>query len=90
MGNLIQQGPRTDNAVILAYAEEGLTNPGSDLYLVNNTFVNDRGSGTFVQIGDDKTADLPAPAVLRNNILFGGGTVYEPEGRDAGGEPRRH
>jgi hypothetical protein len=70
IGNLIQQGPRTDNAVILAYAEEGATNSSADLYVVNNTFVNDRGSGTFLSI-----AAAAAPAVVRNNIFLGGGTV---------------
>jgi MYXO-CTERM domain-containing protein len=70
IGNLIQQGPKTDNAVILAYAEEGATNTRADLYVVNNTFVNDRGSGTFLEL-----AAAAAPAVVRNNIFLGGGTV---------------
>jgi MYXO-CTERM domain-containing protein len=70
IGNLIQQGPRTENAAIVAYGEEGTTNPKSDLYVVNNTFVNDRGSGTFLQL-----AATAAPAVVRNNIFAGGGTV---------------
>jgi len=70
IGNLIQQGPQTQNSVILNYAEEGATNSSADLYVVNNTFVNDRGSGTFLQL-----ATAAAPAVVRNNIFFGGGTV---------------
>jgi hypothetical protein len=70
IGNLIQQGPKSDNSSIIAYAEEGATNPGQDLYLVNNTVVNDLGSGLFVQM-----AKGTMPAVLRNNIFFGGGTV---------------
>ena len=70
IGNLIQQGPKTSNAVILAYAEEGATNSSAELYVVNNTFVNDRGSGTFLQL-----AAAAAPAVVRDNIFLGGGTV---------------
>ncbi len=70
IGNLIQQGPMTDNATILAYGEEGTTNPKADLYVVNNTFVNDRGSGTFLQL-----AATALPAVVRNNIFLGGGTL---------------
>jgi MYXO-CTERM domain-containing protein len=70
IGNLIQQGPKTDNAVILAYAEEGATNSSADLTVVGNTFVNDRGSGTFLQL-----AAAAAPAVVRDNIFFGGGTI---------------
>ncbi|HVZ72841.1 MAG TPA: right-handed parallel beta-helix repeat-containing protein [Polyangia bacterium] len=75
VGNLIQQGPMTDNAVILAYAEEGATNTKADLYVVNNTFVNDRGSGTFLHL-----ATGAAPAVVRNNIFLGGGTVIDQAG----------
>jgi hypothetical protein len=70
IGNLVQQGPKTDNSVILAYAEEGATNTSADLYVVSNTFVNDRGSGTFLEL-----AAAAAPAVVRDNIFFGGGTV---------------
>jgi hypothetical protein len=70
IGNLIQQGPMTDNATILAYGEEGTTNPKADLYVVNNTLVNDRGSGTFLQL-----ATTAMPAVVRNNVFVGGGTL---------------
>jgi hypothetical protein len=79
IGNLIQQGPNTQNSVILAYAEEGATNSSADLYVVNNTFVNDRGSGTFLQL-----ATAAAPAVVRNNIFLGGGTVTSQAGAVAG------
>jgi hypothetical protein len=87
IGNLIQQGPMTENANIVAYAAEGASNPGKDLYVVNNTFVNDRGSGTFVQVAGG--AD---PAVIRNNIFIGGGTVTNQAGailanNFAGGDP---
>jgi hypothetical protein len=75
IGNLIQQGPMTDNSTILAYAEEGATNTKADLYVVNNTFVNDRGSGTFLQL-----AAAAMPAVVRNNIFFGGGTITNQAG----------
>jgi hypothetical protein len=70
IGNLIQQGTRTENPSMIAYAAEGASNPGKGLYVVNNTFVNDKGSGTFVQMGAGTD-----PAVVRNNIFFGGGTV---------------
>jgi MYXO-CTERM domain-containing protein len=75
IGNLIQQGPSTDNSGIVAYGEEGTTNAKSDLYVVNNTFVNDRGSGTFLQL-----AATASPAVVRNNIFLGGGTVINQAG----------
>jgi hypothetical protein len=69
IGNLLQQGPNTDNPSILIYGEEGATNPSQTLYVVNNTFVNDRGSGTFVELSGGTTA------TLQNNLFVGGGTV---------------
>jgi Right handed beta helix region len=72
IGNLIEQGPKTDNSSILAYIEEGADakNPSHQLYVVNNTFMNDNGgSGTFLNIAKDA-----APAVVTNNVFFGGGT----------------
>src|ERR1700730_6140268 len=44
IGNIIQQGPETENSTIVAYRLEGADprNPGSQLYVVNNTIVNDR------------------------------------------------
>jgi hypothetical protein len=71
IGNLIQQGPQTGNSAVVDYGSEGATNAGKDLYVVNNTFVNDRGSGTFVSIAGSVTV----PAVVKNNIFLGGGTL---------------
>jgi len=69
IGNLIQQGPETDNPTIVCYGEEGLSNSGKDLYIVNNTIVNDRGSGTFLSI-----AGSASRAKVINNLFVGGGT----------------
>lgn len=69
IGNLLQQGPRTDNPVILAYGAEGLRHPSRTLYVVNNTFVNDLGSGTFVSVAAGSTA------TVRNNLFVGRGTA---------------
>ena len=71
IGNLIQQGTQTGNSAILDYGSEGATNAGKDLYVINNTFVNDRGSGTFVSIAGGVTV----PAVVKNNVFLGGGTL---------------
>ncbi len=50
IGNLIQQGPQTDNSSMLSYGTEGLSGGRThELYLVNNTFVNDAGFGGFSQ-----------------------------------------
>ncbi|UQA55206.1 right-handed parallel beta-helix repeat-containing protein [Polyangium aurulentum] len=74
VGNLIQQGPNTGNGGIVAYRLEGAhaSNPSTALFAVNNTIVNDRTSGgTFFNI----SSGVSTPAVLRNNIFVGVGTV---------------
>jgi cephalosporin-C deacetylase-like acetyl esterase len=67
IGNVIQQGPNTDNSTIVSYGAEGLSNPNSELYMVNNTIVNDRPTGTFVHIREGATAKLI------NNLFAGRG-----------------
>jgi len=81
IGNVIQQGPATDNSTMLAFAEEGATNPSQDLYVVNNTFVNDRATGTFVR------NSASTPAIVVNNIFVGDGTVLEGPGDTTGNLP---
>ncbi|MEI9936003.1 MAG: hypothetical protein WDO69_02135 [Pseudomonadota bacterium] len=74
IGNLIEQGDNGQNPSLLSYGLEGTAagNPSHDLYLVNNTFVNDRpDGGTFVNVG----AAVDVPALLENNIFAGPGTV---------------
>ncbi|MDD5571156.1 MAG: T9SS type A sorting domain-containing protein [Bacteroidales bacterium] len=68
IGNLIQQGPNTDNSNILGYGAEGLTNnPPHQLYVVNNSFVNQRGAnGVFISVPG--TTEL---LKLYNNIFTG-------------------
>jgi hypothetical protein len=75
IGNLIQQGPNTDNSTMVSYAAESARNERSDLYVVNNTLVNDRSSGTFVRIRSGAT-----PAKVVNNIFVGNGTVLSGPG----------
>jgi hypothetical protein len=71
IGNVIEQPAANSNPNMLAYGEEGATNPAQDLYVVNNTFLNDAGSGTFVLMGSGVTK----AALLQNNIFGGVGTV---------------
>lgn len=72
IGNVIEQPSSNSNPSMLAYGEEGASNPGKDLYVVNNTFLNDDSShGTFVQIGSGVTT----PVLLQNNIFGGTGTL---------------
>lgn len=71
IGNLVEQATTTQNPSILAYGEEGVANPDAHLFVVNNTFLNDKGSGTFVNVGGAVTV----PAVLTNNVFAGAGTI---------------
>jgi hypothetical protein len=79
MGNLIQQGPNTDNSTIFPYGAEGLKNAPNELYVVNNTFVNDRQGGTFIQIAGGTTV-----AKVMNNLFVGQGTLISGKA-DTGG-----
>jgi hypothetical protein len=72
IGNVIEQPAANQNPGMLAYGEEGTSNPSQDLYVVNNTFLNDYSSGgTFVYVGTTVTT----PVLLQNNIFGGVGTV---------------
>jgi hypothetical protein len=71
IGNVIQQPAANQNPAIVAYGEEGATNPGQDLYFVNNTVVNDFAGGTFLFV----SGKVSTPALIQNNIFVGNGTV---------------
>ena len=77
IGNVIQQPSANQNPNLIAYGEEGATNPGKDLYVVNNTFLNDYSSGgTFVMIG----AGVTTPALIQNNVIAGIGALTNQAG----------
>src|SRR5262252_2104240 len=72
VGNVIQQGPKDPNRIFLSYLEEG-TNAyitSYDLFVVNNTFVNEQSQGTFI-----KAVDPANPVTVKNNIFSGAGTL---------------
>ncbi|SDF17044.1 hypothetical protein SAMN05428966_11312 [Massilia sp. PDC64] len=71
IGNVIEQPAINDNPNIVAYGEEGATNPGQDLYVINNIFLNDFSSGTFLFI----SGKVSTPALIQNNVFAGPGTV---------------
>ena len=73
IGNIIQQGPETENSTIISFGAEGYRWPRNELYLVNNTIANDRPEGaTLLQV---------APGAQRvkafNNLLLGKGALDE-------------
>lgn len=69
MGNMIEQGPNTDNNVIVDYGSEGASNPGPlEFYVINNTIVNDRPSGGyFIKVNGASLCKS------YNNLLAGNG-----------------
>ncbi len=72
IGNIIQQSSSSSNGGMVAFAKEG-KNPDSVLFVVNNTFFNSRGAGTFISI----VGDLATPTTVRNNIFSGPGTMID-------------
>ena len=68
IGNVIEQPAANNNGSLVAYGAEGASNPGHNLYVVNNTFLNnDTRRGTFVLVG----AGVTKPVLLQNNIFAG-------------------
>ena len=81
IGNLLQQGPNTENPTIVTYGEEGLTNTNHNFYMVNNTVVNDLGSGTFVSLAGGTAATLQNNLFVGNGTVVSGGTVTQVTNR---------
>jgi hypothetical protein len=70
IGNLIQQGPNSENSTFISYGEEVQDNHRQELYVVNNTFVNDYpNGGEFIFVKNGTTG------LVANNIFSGRGTV---------------
>ena len=67
VGNIIQQAAWTDNGKIIFYGAEGYRWPQNELYLVNNTLVDERAmGGRFLTV-------RPGPVKLKvvNNLILG-------------------
>jgi hypothetical protein len=72
IGNVIQQPAVSKNTGMVTFGEEGASNPTQDLYVINNTFLNDNpDKGTFLFISGNVTK----PALIQNNIFSGTGTL---------------
>lgn len=71
IGNIIQQGSQTENPHIISFGAEGYNWTKNELYLVNNTLVDNRPSGgVFLRV-------KPGPIVVKatNNLLVGQGKL---------------
>lgn len=71
IGNIIQQGSQTENPHLVSYGAEGYKWPRNELYMVNNTLVDNRPrGGVFLRV---KAGDVTVKAI--NNILVGQGDL---------------
>jgi hypothetical protein len=71
LGNLIQQGPSSENQTLVSYGAEGYKWPENTLTLAFNTLVNDRTKGgIFVRV-----AKGAGRVVMLNNLMVGAGSI---------------
>jgi hypothetical protein len=71
LGNVIQQSAQTQNSQLVSFGAEGYRWPQNELFLVNNTLVDDLPhDGKFLKVksGADRV-------VLSNNLLLGNATL---------------
>jgi hypothetical protein len=71
IGNVIQQGPRTENAHLISFGAEGYKPRDNQLWLVHNTLIDQRPQGGIYL----RTAAGAARVQLVNNLLVGGGRL---------------
>ena len=70
IGNIIEQGPGSANSNLFGFGQEGLSNPAPhNVWLANNTFVNKKNTGNFIQVASGTDT-----LFLKNNILAGAKT----------------
>jgi hypothetical protein len=75
IGNVLQQGSRTENSNLVSFGAEGMRRDRSnELFAVNNTWVNDLPRGTFLKIAPAATA------LVVNNLFVGKGTLIRGPG----------
>jgi hypothetical protein len=76
IGNIIQQGPETENPQLISFGAEGYAWPRNELFLISNTLVDDRKpGGSFLRVNAGASR-----IVGYNNLLVGSGAL-EAAGR---------
>jgi MYXO-CTERM domain-containing protein len=68
IGNVIEQSAESENDNIIETGAEGASNPTNQLFVVNDTIVNDQANGTFVDASG-------AAVTIINTITRGAGTL---------------
>lgn len=67
IGNIIEQSAISENRTIVSFGAEGYTRPANELYLINNTLIDNRpDSGMFLAV-------KPGASIVKafNNLLLG-------------------
>ena len=77
VGNILVQGAKTQNSTLIAYGEEGVKYSESELYVANNTLINNRHTGVFVNV---KKVPAEFKCIVSNNIFVGKGPVCTFDG----------
>jgi hypothetical protein len=88
-GNTIEKGTNAQNPYVIAYGEEGQSNPGTNVNISNNTIVDDFSSGssavilnrtgTAVQFGNNQVYGLSANQLVAGNgagLVDAGSAVF--------------
>ncbi len=99
LGNILQQGPATENYTLVTYAPEGIRWNRNELFIVHNTMVNDRTGGNFIcnhsqikvlvmnNLLAGEGSPLEGPAVLVGNIVDHGKGFFGGFNESLGGLP---
>lgn len=72
LGNVIEQGPQSQNGGIISFGLENQNHPEQQLVLSHNTIVNNRFNGRFVQF-----SNATAALKMVNNLFLGPGTLTQ-------------
>ena len=69
LGNVIHQGKKPDNTALISYKKEKSAqwNEGKNIFIVNNTFINDYKGNTTILNFDNKTNKI----LFMNNLVVG-------------------
>ena len=84
IGNVIEQGPQTENRHIISFGAEGYRWPANELYLVNNTLIDGLFlGGVFARV----SAGAQVVRIV-DNLLVGNGSWTLPAGAQLHDNPR--
>jgi len=71
IGNEFHESPKSSNSTLFSYARENRNGPIQQLYVINNTFVNDRSSAIVIGVGGEPEVKIV------NNIFDNFNTVID-------------